>query len=138
MQFKKIKLLISFITGTIFFFADETTSQADEKPPLRFEDCIILFEKNVDISEENNFLKGLMELQVAVDVVRIEGSTAVANDDSVWAMNVSQMQSYRMKRKIVIYVESYLRDDKDKENKQRALTSCTSQLILVQPTMDIE
>lgn len=79
-----------------------------------------------------------MEFQVAVDVVKIEGSTVVANDDSVWAMSVSQMQRYRMKRKIVIYVESYLRDAKDKENKQRALTSCTSQLILVKPTMDIQ
>lgn len=77
-----------------------------------------------------------MKFNIKVDVVNREESTVVANDDSVLAMSVSQMQRYRMKRKIVIYVESYVRVAKDKENKQRALTSCTSQLILVQPIIE--
>lgn len=117
------------------FFADESTSGTDEFSPLRFEDCLILFEKNFKITKENNFLKGLTKFNINV-LVNKEESTGAANDNSALAMSVSQMQRCRMKRKIVVYVESYVRVAKDKENKQRALTSCTSQLILVQPTME--
>ncbi|PVD21797.1 hypothetical protein C0Q70_17598 [Pomacea canaliculata] len=115
---------------------DESRSGTDEFSPLRFEDCLILFEEDFNITKENNFLKGLVTFHINVDVVNKEESIVAANDDSVLAMSVSQMQRCRMKRKIVVYVESYVRVAKDKENKQRALTSCTSQLILVQPTIE--
>lgn len=100
--------------------------------PLTHRDIFILFESNSAISEDSEFLAGLREKNIEVKAVKIEDDNVVVDErpNTAWAMNVRHMQLYRMKRKIVVYVQSYFND---KENKQRAITSCTSQLILVQP-----
>lgn len=100
--------------------------------PLTHKDIFILFESSTPINEESKFLEGLRDKSIRVQAVKIEDDNVVVDErlNTAWAMNVCHMQLYRMKRKIVVYVQSYFND---KENKQRAITSCTSQLILVQP-----
>lgn len=85
------------------------------------------------------FLKGLRECNITVCAVEKDVPKIVVDEevDSAWAMSVHHMKTYRVKRKIVVYVEyCNYKGAKDLENKQRALTSCTSQLILVRPRED--
>ncbi|XP_025111789.1 uncharacterized protein LOC112574759 isoform X2 [Pomacea canaliculata] len=122
------------------FLAEDLCVTRTDKPewskvqalPLTHKDIFILFESSTPINEESKFLEGLRDKSIRVQAVKIEDDNVVVDErlNTAWAMNVCHMQLYRMKRKIVVYVQSYFND---KENKQRAITSCTSQLILVQP-----
>ncbi|XP_025113297.1 uncharacterized protein LOC112575566 [Pomacea canaliculata] len=107
--------------------------------PLQLDDILILFEfsdsmpfKKPDVEDDHSFLKGLREAGVAVRVVSTDGNKVVAMDDSntAWAMHIRHMETLRVRRKIIVYLETGT-DVKDVETKQRALKSCTSQLVLV-------
>lgn len=102
---------------------------------LHFSDILIVFECE---GRGNNFLKGLRESGIAVRLLQFEKDKVVAtdDDDTALALTVGQMQMFRAKRKIVVYVESDS-EGKDVENKQRAITSCTSQLIVVRVKQNI-
>lgn len=98
-----------------------------QKP--RHSDILILFEK-----EDRNFLDGLEERHITVQAAQIQENNVVFDEsvDSALAMNVCHMETCRVKRKIVVFLENHQYPCFiDKKNKQRALTSCTSQLILV-------
>ncbi|XP_025114144.1 uncharacterized protein LOC112576111 [Pomacea canaliculata] len=100
-----------------------------QMPGLSYSDVLILFEK-----EDKNFLEGLGKVNIAIQVAEVQENNVVfdRNEDSALAMNVREMETYREKRKIVLYIENHQYLWRlDKNNKQRALTSCTSQLILV-------
>lgn len=95
----------------------------------KYRDVLILFE-----NEDGNFLEGLRQCNIIVQVAQIQDNNVVfdQNVDSALAMNVCHMETYRVKRTIVVYIENYTYSwFSDIKNKQRALTSCTSQLILV-------
>lgn len=107
--------------------------------PLQFSDILILFEfgkimfvQKEHVPEEHNFLKGLREAGIAVRAVSTDENKVVAMDDSntAWAMHIRYMKTLRVRRKIIVYVETDT-EVKYVEIKRRALTSCTSQLVLV-------
>lgn len=112
--------------------ACQTESTVERRSSLQCRDILVVFER--DVKGDNNFLKGLRESGIAVNPVKAEKEKIVATDDSdtALAVTVRQLQTYRTKRKVVVYVESDS-ECKDVENKQRAITSCTSQLIVVRP-----
>lgn len=107
--------------------------------PLQLDDILILFEfrdskffNKPKVKDDHSFLKGLREAGIAVRAVTTDGNKVVAMDDSTtaWAMHIRHMKTLRIRRKIIVYLETGT-DVKDVTNKQRALTSCTSQLVLV-------
>ncbi|XP_025113448.1 uncharacterized protein LOC112575684 [Pomacea canaliculata] len=107
--------------------------------PLKLGDILILFEFSFgkllqipDVKDDHSFLKGLREAGITVRAVSTDGNEVVAMDDSntAWAMHFRHMKTLRVRKKILVYVETDT-DVKDVENKLRALTSCTSQLVLV-------
>lgn len=115
-------------------FCAESASQSAQKAQLRFKDVLIIFGKDFSIEENSGFLMGLRDKGISVHAAKREENTVVVDDDidSAWAMSVSCMETYRVKRKVVVYVE-YGLSNTSGETRERALTSCTSQLILVQP-----
>lgn len=110
---------------------------AEARSSLQLKDIVIFFEfknEELEIKADHSILKGLMESGIAVNVVKTKESDGVAidNGNTAWAMHIRHLSNIKIRRKIVIYLETHSQV-KDVENKQRALTSCTSQLILVHP-----
>lgn len=94
---------------------------------LRYKDVLIVFE--CSFKDDDNFLNALRHSNIPVRT--LENHEASTDDDkTAYAMSVTDMQVYRPKRKIVVYVEMDEQIDYS-EYKERALASCTSQLILV-------
>lgn len=107
--------------------------------PLQSGDILILFEfsggkfsKKPDVKDDHNFLKGLRAAGIAVRAVSTDENKMVAMDDSntARAMHIRHMETLRVRKKIIVYVETGT-DVKDVGTKRRAITSCTSQLVLV-------
>lgn len=107
-----------------------TTDTTMRGSSLRYKDVLIVFECHFE--DKDNFLIALRHSNIPVQTLRFENNKNVSTDDdkTAWAISVTNMQMYRPKRKIVVYVEMDEQLDYS-EYKERALTSCTSQLILV-------
>ncbi|XP_025111787.1 uncharacterized protein LOC112574757 isoform X2 [Pomacea canaliculata] len=129
----------SFLVTELLITGNESASQSAQKAQLRFKDVLIIFGKDCSIEENSGFLMGLRDKGISVHAAKREENTVVVKDDSdsAWAMSVSCMETYRVKRKVVVYVEYYSLFKTGGETRDRAVTSCTSQLILVQPTVAV-
>ncbi|XP_025114446.1 uncharacterized protein LOC112576305 [Pomacea canaliculata] len=106
---------------------------------LQFKDIVVFFEyknQGLDVNEHHSILKGLRESGIIVTVVNTNVSDGVGIDDrnTAWAIHIRDLSKIKIRRKIVVYVETNS-EVTDVDNKLRALTSCTSQLIMVHPKL---
>lgn len=99
---------------------------------LHNKDILILFEN--DIEKMKQFLIGLNECGITVSSFQgVNGKYGFpGNKNSVCAMDISQLDLYKPRKKVVLYVEKHLKSPGYVSKKRLAQDICTSQLIILQ------
>ncbi|PVD21799.1 hypothetical protein C0Q70_17600 [Pomacea canaliculata] len=99
---------------------------------LHNKDILILFEN--DIEKMKQFLIGLNECGITVSIFQgVNGKYGFpGNNNSVCAMDISQLDLYKPRKKVVLYVEKHLKSPGYVSKKRLAQDICTSQLIILQ------
>ncbi|XP_025112610.1 uncharacterized protein LOC112575168 isoform X2 [Pomacea canaliculata] len=113
---------VSAATGTVITESLSSTLQDN--------DVLVLFE--CDLEQGASFLTGLLNAGITVHTLADKEDMKDFTEDnkSACAMHIEQLDRYRMRRQIVVYVESKSWNG-DRYTKWRGITSCTSQLIVV-------
>lgn len=101
-----------------------------EPLPLQFSDLLLLFENDID--NDTPIIKILVAADIPVLVINHENQLNALETNENTAIAANARLLWGIKRKIVVFVEGMERSEFAEWIKLRGITSCTSQLVMVE------